>query len=119
MPDYQLDLIRRYCDTTGIRLSRYEKDLLCKILENPESYDGYTSDIYEENGSGKDYRGSWDSTTKWQYRINVFPTLSIDERYRHACDGYIQDEHWEWRNAWHITNTRKIIKILKQIEHEL
>ena len=119
MPDYQLDLIRRYCDTTGIRLSRYEKDLLCKILENPESYDGYTSDIYEENGSGKDYRGSWDSTTKWQYRINVFPTLSIAERHRHACDGYIQDEHWEWRNAWHITNTRKLIKILKQIEHEL
>ena len=35
MPSDQLNLIRQYCDTTGIRLSSYEKDLLCKVLENP------------------------------------------------------------------------------------
>ena len=38
MPSYQLNLIRNYCDTTGIRLSSFEKDLLCKVLENPAKY---------------------------------------------------------------------------------
>ena len=119
MANYQLDLIRQYCDTTGIRLSSNEKDLLCLVLENPERYDGFTSELYTENRSGRDYRDTWDSTTKWQYRINIGSTLTIDERYRHSCDGYVQDEHWDWSNAWHITDTRKIIKILQEIQPEL
>ena len=43
MKSSQLDLIRQYCDTTGIRLSGSEKDLLCKVLENPYKYDGFVS----------------------------------------------------------------------------
>ncbi len=30
MADEQLDLIRQYCDTSGIRLSSDKKKLLCK-----------------------------------------------------------------------------------------
>jgi len=115
----QLNLIRQYCDTTGIHLSSTEKELLCKVLENVARYDGFISGLYEENNSGKDYRGRWDSTTNWQYRINIDSTLSIDKRYRHSCDGYIQDSHWNWYNAYHVTDTREIIKILQEIELEL
>lgn len=119
MPNYQLDLIRQYCNTTGIRLSSYEKDLLCMVLENPTRYDGFTSRLFSEPNSGKDYRGEWDSLTEYQYRIHIGSTLTIDQRYRHSCDGYVQDQHWEWPNAWHITETRKILEVLKKIESEL
>ena len=119
IPNSQLELIRQYCDTTGIRLSGYEKDLLCKVLENPARYDGFISQLYTDENSGKDYRGRWDSTTKWQYRINIGSSLSIDKRYYHACDGYVQDGHWEWPNAWHITETRRILEVLREIAHEL
>ena len=117
--DYQLDLIRQYCDTTGIRLRDYEKDLLCLVLENPARYDGFESKVYTEENSGRDYRDTWDSLTEKQYRISIDPNLSIYERYRHSCDGYVQDAHWDWCNAWHITDTRRIIKILQEIEEEL
>lgn len=119
MPGSQLDLIRQYCDTTGIRLSSAEKDILCKVLENPTRYNGFTSGVYTQHDSGKDYRGRWDSTSNWQYRININSTLSIDKRSRHEADGYVQAGHWDWRNAWHITKTREIIKILQEIEPEL
>ena len=119
MKDNQLTLIRQYCDTTGIRLKGYEKDLLCKVLENPEKYNGFTSELYTKSDSGRDYRDKWTSTTKWQYRININSNLSVDYRYYHYCDGFEQDKHWEWDNAWHITETRRIIKILKEIENEL
>ena len=120
MKSSQLDLIRQYCDTTGIRLSGSEKDLLCKVLENPAEYDGFESKEYREDREGKDYRGRWDSVTKRKYRINIDSSLSIDEQYMYAADGYIQDEHWgSWSKAWHITETRECIRILKEIEHEL
>ena len=119
MPNDQLNLIRQYCSTTGVRLSSTEKELLCKVLRNPEQYDGFISELYIEKDSGKDYRGRWDSTTKWQYRINIDSTLSIDKRWWHECDGYTQDKHWDWYNAWHITNIREIITILREIELEL
>ena len=120
MKSNQLDLIRQYCDTTGIRLSGSEKDLLCKVLENPARYNGFVSGEYKENNRGKDYRGRWESVTKWKYRINIDSALSIDEQYMHAADGYVQDEHWgSWNKAWHITEIRKIIKILHEIKHEL
>ena len=119
MADYQLNLIRQYCDTTGIRLSGSEKDLLCKVLEDPDRYDGFTSELYTENKHGRDYRDTWDSTSNWQYRINIDSELSIDKRYRHSCDGYDQDKHWDWDNAWHITETRMIIRVLQEIKHEL
>ena len=119
MPDYQLQLIRQYCDTSGMRLSNVAKELLCKVLENPSRYDGFISELHTENASGRDYRDTWDSTTEWQYRININSELSIDKRYRHSCDGYTQDEHWAWPNAWHITDLRRIIEILTEIEYEL
>ena len=119
MPSYQLNLIRNYCDTTGIRLSSFEKDLLCKVLENPAKYDGFTSSLLTRTNSGKDYRGRWDSLTEWQYRIKINSTLIIEQRYRHSADGYVQDQYWNWENAWHITDTRKIIKILQEIKSEL
>ena len=119
MPNSQLDLIRQYCDTTKIHLSNSEKDILCKILENPARYDGFISSLYPEYKDGRDYRDEWGSTTEKQYRINIGAKLSIDERYRHTCDGIVQDRYWEWSNAWHITDIRKIIKVLQEIEHEL
>lgn len=99
MHDYQLNLIRQYCDTTGYHLSSDEKDLLCMVLENSARYDGFTSELYETRDEGKDFRGRWDSTTNWQYRINIDSTLSIDKPFKHECDGCIQDEHWDWYNA--------------------
>ena len=119
MSSYQLSLIRQYCDTMGIRLSGSEKDLLCKVLENPAKYNGFTSELYTQHDSGKDYRGRWDSTSNWQYRINIASILSIDKRWRHEADGHVQDGCWDWRNAWHITNIREIIKILREIRAEL
>lgn len=119
MSSYQLNLIRQYCDTNGYRLSESEKELLCMILENPGRYNGFISEVQAEYNSGRDYRDRWDSTTKTQYRINIDTSLSIDVRYYHGCDGYIQDEHWDWGNAWHITDVRRILEILQEIECEL
>ena len=120
MPSDQLNLIRQYCDTTGIRLSSYEKGLLCMILENPSRYDGFTSKVYVEEDSGRDYRDTWSTCTKDQYRINIDSSLSIDHRHRHQCDdGFDNNAHWDWNNAWHVTDTRQIIEILKKIETEL
>lgn len=119
MASYQLELIRRYCDTKGVRLSDLEKDLLCKVLANPEKYNGFTSKLYTKSNSGRDYRDTWTSITKWQYRINIDTTISIDQRYYHCADGFEQDAHWNWGNAWTITDIRRIIQILKEIESEL
>ena len=120
MPNDQLNLIRQYCDTTGIRLSSYEKDLLCRVLENPEKYDGFTSQLYTDSNSGKDYRGRWESTTQWQYRIHINSRLTIDKRYRHSSDdGYVDERFWSWSNPGHITRTRDIIRILQEMEPEL
>ena len=119
MADYQLDLIRRYCDTTRIHLNRYEKDILCMVLENPAKYDGFTSKVYVTESSGKDYRGRWDSVHKAQYRIMIDSNLYILVRSYHACDGYVQDEYWDWDNAGCVTDTRRIISILQEIQHEL
>ena len=115
----QLSLIREYCDTTGVHLSSSEKDLLCKVLEDPGRYDGFTSEERSEENSGRDYRGRWESSSTWQYRINVDSELSIDKRFKHECDGYDQDEHWDWSNAWHITDVREMLEMLQEIEDEL
>lgn len=115
----QLELIRQYCDTTGIHLSNAEKDLLCLVLERPDEYNGFISEVHKDTGSGRDYRDTWNSVTEHQYRININSTLSIDHRYRHVCDGHVQDKYWDWGNAWHVTDTRDIITILKEIEQEL
>ena len=115
----QLDLIRQYCDTTGVRLSAFEKDLLCLVLDNPSRYDGFESSIHKETNSGRDYRDTWDSLSEWQYRINIGSVLSIDKRWRHSCDGYVQNAHWSWQTAEHITKLRYIIRILQEIQNEL
>ncbi len=119
MPDNQLELIRCYCDTSGYRLNGYEKDLLCRVLESPGRYNGFESRLYQEENSGRDYRDTWNSLTEWQYRIFLDSCLRIKKRYRHSCDGDVQDEHWTWADAWEITDTREIIRILQEIESEL
>lgn len=120
MQNNQLSLIRRFCDTTRVRLSSAEKDLLCRILENPSKYDGFESEEHKEYNEGRDYRGRWDSVTKWKYRINIDSALSIDEQYMHSADGYVQDKYWgSWNKARRITEIRRIIEILQEIENEL
>lgn len=118
MASTQLDLIRRYCDTTGVHLNSQEKDILCMVLENPSKFDGFISKHYVSRDSGRDYRGWWDSTMEWQYRINIDSRLSIDEQCRHEADGYVHG-YWGWENAHNITNIRQILKILFEIESEL
>lgn len=116
----QLNLIRQYCDTTGMRLSTYEKNVLCKILENPAKYDGFTSQIYVEERSGKDHNGRWETVRKDQYRINIGERLSISCRWYHACDdGYVRDDCWDWANAVELTDVRRIIGVLERIRSEL
>lgn len=119
MPDNQLETIRRYCDTSGYRLNGYEKSILCSVIENPSRYNGFESRLFQESNSGRDYRDTWDSLTEWQYRILIDSRLRIKKRYRHSCDGYVQDDHWSWSSACEITDTREIIKILQEIESEL
>ena len=120
MASDQLSLIRQFCDTSKYRLSNDEKNLLCMILENPDRYNGFTSNLHSESDSGKDYKGRWSTCTKWQYRIYINSVLSIDERYYHYCDDGFEDKrHWEWEDAWHITDTRRILEILKEIRSEL
>lgn len=117
----KLDLIRQYCDTSGVHLKSSEKDLLCKILENPYQYDGFTSSLKTDTDSGRDFRDTWTSATYTQYRINIDSRgLSIDERYKHTCsDGYENDRNWEWENAYHFTAIRDILRCLKAIASEL
>ena len=55
MADDRLALIRQYCDTSGVRLNDEEKDILCKILQDPSYYDGFETDVYEERDSGRTY----------------------------------------------------------------
>ena len=51
MTDNKLELIRQYCDTTGVRLHEWEKDLLCKVLSSPAYYNGFESRVFEEKNS--------------------------------------------------------------------
>lgn len=117
--DYQLELIRKYSNTKGRRLKDDEKNLLCKILENPKKYSGFVSKLYEEKVEDRDYRGSWTLTTNWQYRIDIDDVLSIVKRYRRKCDGLVLESYWDWENAQRITDIRDILTILKEIESEL
>ena len=119
MPDRRLELIRQYCDTSGVRLNDADKDLLCLILEQPSKYDGFTSELRRDSHEGRDYRDTWRSLDEEQYRINIDSELSLDVRYRHCCDGYDQEEHWDWPNAWHITDIRTILEYLWKMEDEL
>ena len=113
MPNYQLALIRQYCDTTKYRLSPEEMDLLCKVLETPAKYDGFISRVYTENDEGKDYRGSWAASTTQKFRIDIDSKLSIHEWYRRIVDG--DEDRYECDH----TDTRQILNILKRIENEL
>ncbi|HAE44157.1 MAG TPA: hypothetical protein DCG37_01000 [Lachnospiraceae bacterium] len=119
MQNNQLDLIRQYCDTTGIRLSAAEKDLLCLVLENPARYDGFTSTLYENHERGRDFRDTWVIDKYWQYRISITDRLVIYKRYKETCDGEVNYDYYDWSNARLITDTRKIIEILREIKPEL
>lgn len=115
----KLDFIRRFCDTKGVHLSNQEKDILYKILKDPQKYNGYISRLFSERNSGKDYRGRWETITEWQYKIVIDTALTFYERFRHQCDdGYDQSEHWDWENATKITDMKKIREILKNIKLE-
>ena len=116
MSDSQLELIRQYIDTSGMRLSGWEKDSLCKVLENPEYYDGYTSELFSETETGRDFNGRYSTTSERQYRINIDSELSIDCRCRFECDdGYERNNNWDWDNAIHITDAREIASIINMI----
>ena len=45
--------------------------------------------------------------------------LSFDKRYYYYDDGYEDKRYWEWDDAWHVTDTRRILEILKEIKSEL
>ena len=77
--------------------------------------------MHIEHGEGKEpYHGRYTTCTKDQYRINIGSSLSIDHIHSHECDdGFENTSHWDWNNPWHITDTRGIIEILKDIESEL
>ena len=119
MADEQLDLIRQYCDTSGIRLSSDKKDLLCKILENPRYYDGFTSPVYGDSYGGKDHNGRWSTSEKTQYRINIDSELSIDKRHLLICDDGYESGSWDWNDAYRFTDLRDIVQILQEIEDDL
>ena len=120
MSDYKLELIRQYCDTTGIRLRDYEKDLLYKVLENSGRYNGFESSIFEARDSGRDYRDTWSNYEKRQYKIAIdYGRLHIYERYYlSVSDGYTNDR-WNWSDAEDITDTRLILKCLQEMEGDL
>ena len=119
MLDNQLQLIRQYCDTSGVRLNQKEKDLLFMILDNPSRYDGFTSKVYKPSGLGRDYRDTYSYTTCYQYRIEIGSKLRILERYKNSSDGNKQDDRWEWSSAGKITDIRTILRILQKIQDEL
>ncbi len=115
----QLQLIKRYCNTSGIHLNSFQKDLLCRVLEDPNHYDEYETPVYYKRDSGRDYRDTWVTEDEWQYRINIGATLSIDKRFRRKVDGDILDRNWSWATAWHITDIRSILDILREIQSDL
>jgi hypothetical protein len=115
MGDSKLDIIRKIIKTDGLRLKEDEKDTLFSIANDPSKYDGFVSKVFTRKDSGKDYRGPWDSESKYQYKIRTSPKLQIDKRFMHECDGVKQDKHWDWDNPWQITDVREIIKILREI----
>ena len=115
MADNRLELIRKFLDTKGTRLSNDAKNLLSKVLENPSKYDGFKSKLFTEHNSGRDFRDTWDSVRQWQYRIRFKPRFSIDQRQMHSCDGFVQNAHWDWENAFNITNPKDIVRILKEM----
>ena len=119
MSDNQLQTIRQYCDTSGVRLNQREKDLLFLILENPSRYDGFTSKVYKLSGPGRDYRDTYSYTTCYQYRIMIDSKLSILVRYKNSSDGIIQDDRWEWSRAGRVTDIRDVLRILQKIQDEL
>ena len=119
MPNNQLDLIKQYCDTSGIRLSSTDKQILCKVLDNASKYNGFISQEHTHTESGKDFRGRWDAFDKYQYRININPKLSIDMICLRVCDGEVDYDYWDWAKARHITDLRRIVNILHSIEQEL
>ena len=89
MADDRLKSIKQRCDTTGARLQDWQKNLLCRVIDNPGQYDGFQSNI-TESYEGKDPNGRWSSTTNTQYTIHVNDeNLSIDKHSEHSCDdGY-------------------------------
>ena len=119
MQNDQLNLRRKYCDNTGVHLRSDEKYLLCRVLGDPSRYDGFISEMKESVVEDRDYRDTWVSKHQWQYRINIDSQLSIDVRSKHSCDGIVQDQYWDWAHASHVTDLRRILEILKEIEPEL
>lgn len=71
MTDKRLTLIRQHCDTSDMHLSSENKDLLCKILENPEKYNGFTSSVIKTLREGVDAEGNWEADVFTQYMILI------------------------------------------------
>ena len=119
MADEQLDLIRQYFDTSGVRLSSSKKDLLCKVLESPGYYDGFESPVYGDSRDHKDHNGRSRSSEKTQYRINIDDEMSIDKRHYLVCDDGYENGSWDWDDAYTYTDLRDIVEILQEMEDDL
>lgn len=117
----QLQLIKQYFDTTGVRLNQREKDLLCRVLGNPGQYNRFTSSIITTTDSGRDYRGTWDSESRDQYRIDFCGySMTVTRIHWHCADGYEQRANWNWGNPFYIArDVREVLKYLEAIEAEL
>lgn len=115
MADDRLKSIRNYFDTTGMRLSDDDKDILCNVIDNPDKYNGFTSSIFEEHDSGKDFNGRWESKTETQYTINIGEDgFSVDENYHHSCD-----DGYDNKQEYHLTGVRDVLGALRHMGNEL
>lgn len=120
MYDKKLEKIREVCDTSGSRLSEAEKDLLLSIIGNPGRYNGFESPVYTFTDSGRDFRDTWTSETKEQYKILIDGNgLRILRRFFHSCDGYDNASHWDWQNAFIAGTAREILKCLSAMKGSL
>ena len=119
MSDKRLVFIKRFCDTAGTRLKSGEKDLLVSVLKNPGKYDGFESREIIQKIHWRDFRDTYLTETRDQYRISFGDgLLKILHRSYDATDGEVFVDRWDWAKALEITNLRQIIGILKKIIHD-
>ena len=115
MSDKRLDFIKQFCDTAGTRLKSGEKNLLVQILSNPEKYNGFESREIIQKVHWRDFRDTYVTETRDQYRVVVDKVLKVLHRTYEATDGEVFIDNWDWARAIEITNLRQIIGILYKI----
>lgn len=116
MANSKLDFIRQFFDTRGKRLSDSDKDLLYKILKDPGQYNGFTSQVFRENRSGKDYNGEWFTSIESQFRI-LFTDfgLKLMKVSELKCDDGYHSGSMDWKDAFEVTDIRSILDAFRQM----